>query len=100
MHCFAGNLSETKRIVDLDWMLTIPTAVVNRKKHRKITRKTPLRNIMVETDSPYLSPILGKRNEPANIRYAIEEIAKLKEIPFEEVDKITTHNTNKFFNIR
>jgi TatD DNase family protein len=100
MHCFAGNLNETKRVVDLDWMLTIPTAVVNRKKHRKIARKTPLENILVETDSPYLSPIPGKRNEPANIRYAIEEIAKLKEISFEEVDKITTHNTRKFYNIR
>ena len=100
MHCFAGNLNETKRVVDLDWMLTIPTAVVNRKKHRKIARKTPLENILVETDSPYLSPIPGKRNEPANIRYAIEEIAKLKEISFEEVDKNTTHNTRKFYNIR
>jgi TatD DNase family protein len=100
MHCFAGNLSETERIVDLDWKLTVPTAVVNRKKHRKIARKTPLENILVETDSPYLSPIPGKRNEPANIRYAIEEIAKLKEISFEEVDKITTHNTRKFYNIR
>ena len=99
MHCFAGNLSETQRVIDLGWMLTVPTAVVNRKKHRKISRKTPLRNILVETDSPFLSPIPRKRNEPANIHYAIKEIAKLKEVSFEEVDKITTQNTRNFYGI-
>ena len=100
MHCFAGNLTETERVIGLDWILSIPTAVVNRKKHRKIARKTPLDRIVVESDAPFLSPIPGKRNEPANIHYAIKEIAKLKETSFEEVDKITTHNALAFYNIK
>jgi TatD DNase family protein len=99
MHCFAGNMSETTRVIDLGWMISIPTAVVNRKKHRKIARKAPLEHIVVETDSPFLSPIPRKRNEPANIRYAIEELAKLKDSSVEEVDQITTQNAKKFFNI-
>ena len=99
MHCFAGNMSETERVIDLDWMISIPTAVVNRKKHRKIARKAPLEHVVVETDSPFLSPVPRKRNEPANIKYAIEELAKLKSTSFEEVDKSTTQNTNRFFNI-
>ncbi|MHA1993329.1 MAG: TatD family hydrolase [Candidatus Hodarchaeales archaeon] len=99
MHCFAGNMSETTRVIDLGWMISIPTAVVNRKKHRKIARKAPLEHIVVETDSPFLSPIPRKRNEPANVKYAIEELAKLKHLTFEEVDKITTRNTEKLFNI-
>lgn len=99
MHCFAGNISETTRVIDLGWKISIPTAVVNRKKHRKIARKTPLEHVVVETDSPFLSPIPRKRNEPANIKYAIEELARLKNSSIEEVDEITTRNTEKFFNI-
>ncbi|MCK4849506.1 MAG: TatD family hydrolase, partial [Candidatus Heimdallarchaeota archaeon] len=100
MHCFAGNISETERIIDQGWMISIPTAVVNRKKHRKIARKIPLENIVVETDTPYLSPIPGKRNEPANVRYAIEEIAKLKDISIKEIDEVTTQNTIQFYRIK
>ena len=99
MHCFAGNMSETTRVIDLGWMISIPTAVVNRKKHRKIARKTPLEHIVVETDSPFLSPIPRKRNEPANVIYAIEELAKLKNKSIEEVDEITTQNAKDFFRI-
>ena len=99
MHCFAGNMSETARVIDLGWMISIPTAVVNRKKHRKIARKIPLDYTIVETDTPFLSPIPGKRNEPANVRYAIEEIAKLKELSVEEVDDATTRNTLEFYKI-
>ena len=99
MHCFAGNAIETERVIELGWLISIPTAVVNRKKHRKITRKTPLKQIVVETDSPFLSPIPRTQNEPANICYAIEEVAKLKKTSFEEVNSYTTKNALEFFNI-
>ncbi len=100
MHCFAGNMNETERVIDQGWMISIPTAVVNRKKHRKIARKIPLENIVVETDTPYLSPIPGKKNEPAYVRYAIEEIAKLKEISIKEIDEVTTKNSIDFYRIK
>lgn len=99
MHCFAGNLEEARRIVDLDWSISIPTAVVNRKKHRKLARTVPLDNIVVETDSPFLSPIEGEQNEPAYVKYAINEIAFLKETSFTDVDAITTRNTQEFYQI-
>ncbi len=99
MHCFAGNMSETERVIDLGWMISIPTAVINRKKHRKIARKAPLEHVVVETDSPFLSPIPRKRNEPANIKYAIDELAKLTNTSVEEVDEITTQNAKNFFHI-
>lgn len=99
MHCFAGNAVETERVIELGWMISIPTAVVNRKKHRKITKKAPLHKIVVETDSPFLSPVPRKQNEPANIIYAIKEVAKLKETTFERVNDSTTKNALKFFNI-
>ncbi|MHA2202197.1 MAG: TatD family hydrolase [Candidatus Hodarchaeales archaeon] len=99
MHCFAGTLEEARKIIDLGWFISIPTAVRNRKKHRKIARNIPLENIVVETDTPFLSPRPGKQNEPANIRYAIEEIAILKETTFKEVDDVTTRNTQQFYGI-
>ena len=100
MHCFAGNMNETERVIDQGWIISIPTAVVNRKKHRKIARKIPLENIVVETDTPYLSPIPGRRNEPANVRYAIEEIAKLKEMSIQEIDEVSTRNSIEFYQIK
>jgi TatD DNase family protein len=99
MHCFAGNMEETKRVIDSDWLISIPTAVTNRKKHRRIARNIPLENIVVETDTPFLSPIPGKKNEPANIKYAIEEIAKLKDLTFQEVDKVTSNNAQEFYQL-
>ena len=100
MHCFAGTLEEAKRIVDLDWFISIPTAVRNRRKHRKLARNIPLDNIVVETDTPFLSPWPGMQNEPANIKYAIEDIAILKETTFKEVDEVTTRNARRFYEIK
>lgn len=99
MHCFAGNLEQARRIIDLGWLISIPTAVRNRKNHRKLARVIPLEHIVVETDTPFLSPIPGMKNEPANVKYAIEEIASLKKISFHEVDEATTLNTKVFFQL-
>ncbi|UCG02304.1 MAG: TatD family hydrolase [Candidatus Heimdallarchaeota archaeon] len=99
MHCFAGTLEEAWKIMNLGWFISIPTAVRNRKKHRRIARNIPLEHIVVETDTPFLSPWPGKQNEPANIKYAIEEIAILKETTFKEVDNVTTRNAQEFYGI-
>ncbi|MHA2244033.1 MAG: TatD family hydrolase [Candidatus Hodarchaeales archaeon] len=99
MHCFAGTLEEGRKIIGLGWLISIPTAVRNRKKHRKIAKNIPLEYIVVETDTPFLSPIPGKKNEPANVKYAIEEIATLKETTFKEVDEVTTRNAQEFFQL-
>jgi TatD DNase family protein len=55
--------------------------------------------MLIETDSPYLSPdpLRGKKNEPANVKIVGENIAKIKEISFEEVAKVTTKNFTKLF---
>jgi TatD DNase family protein len=55
--------------------------------------------MLIETDSPYLSPdpLRGESNEPANVKIVAENIAKIKEISFEEVARLTTKNFNNFF---
>lgn len=99
MHCFTGTIDEVSRCLDAGWLISIPTSVVNRKKHQKIARKVPLEGLVVETDTPFLSPIKGERNQPANIRYAIVEVAKLKDIAFNEVKKQTTKNAKEFYRL-
>ncbi len=100
MHCFAGNLEEARQIEDHGWFISIPTAVRNRKKHRKIARAIKLELLVVETDTPFLSPIPGEKNQPSNVKYAIEEIAKIKEITFQEVDHVTTRNAREFYQLK
>ena len=64
----------------------------NSEKLKNVVKNIPLENLMLETDSPYLTPepFRGKKNEPYNIYYVAKEIARLKEISLEEVLKETT----------
>ena len=66
---------------------------------RDVVKYVPLERMLIETDSPYLSPdpLRGKSNEPANVKIVGENIAKIKEISFEEVAKLTTENFKNFF---
>jgi TatD DNase family protein len=64
-------------------------------------RKVPLEKILVETDSPYLTPVphRGKRNEPAYVRLVAETIAKVKGIALDDVARVTTTNVRALFGI-
>jgi TatD DNase family protein len=68
---------------------------------KDIIQKTPLSNILLETDSPYLapSPHRGKRNEPLYVKEVAKYIASLKNTSLEKVAEVTTNNTKRFFNL-
>ena len=61
----------------------------------------PLENILLETDSPYLSPepFRGRKNMPSNVVYVAKKIAEIKNIPYEEVINTTTNNAKKHFDL-
>jgi len=100
MHSFSGSVEIAMECVNRGYYISIPTSVVNRKKQRKIAISVPLENLVTETDSPYLSPLPDRRrNEPANVIYAVKEIAALKEQPEELVAQITTANAKKVFRL-
>lgn len=100
MHSFSGSIDIAVECINRGYYISIPTAVTNRKKHRKLAEKIPLEFLLTETDSPYLSPIPEKkRNEPANVVFAVKEIAKLKEISEEVVANITLENAKKIFKL-
>ena len=62
---------------------------------------TPLERILIETDSPYMSPapMRGKRNDSSNLVYIINKIAELKGLPAEEIERITFENGKRLFGI-
>ena len=66
-----------------------------------VMEAVPVGSILLETDCPYLSPIphRGERNEPAYAKLTLEKIAEVKQIPFEDADRITTANAIGFFGL-
>ncbi|MHA2231684.1 MAG: TatD family hydrolase [Candidatus Hodarchaeales archaeon] len=100
LHCFAGAVSEATRAVSLGWYISIPTAVTQRRVHRRLAEAIPLNNLIVETDSPFLSPDPRVRtNTPTMITRAIEEIARLKHVSYDEVREATFRNCGRIFGL-
>lgn len=103
IHCFAGNLKQAKKFVDLGFYIGVNGIITfkNAKEIQNIIKEIPLKKIILETDCPYLAPepFRGKRNEPKYIPVIAEYIAKLKNISVEMIAKNTTKNAEKLFNI-
>ena len=96
MHCYSGPLDVAQKAVAMGYLISIPTNLAKSKQKKKLVSEIPLENLVLETDSPYLSPD-KERNEPTNIRRTAELIAEIKEISFEEVASQTTKNASNFF---
>jgi TatD DNase family protein len=101
IHCFTGSLEFAKNLLNLECLISFSGIVTfkNSNQLRNVVKYVPLERMLIETDSPYLSPdpLRGKSNEPANVKIVGENIAKIKEISFEEVAKLTTENFKKLF---
>ena len=95
-HCYSGDLDTLFKIVDCGHYISISTRVKKSKIHQEIVRCTPQELIIVETDSPYLSPRKG-RNEPAFIIEAIATIAEIWAITVDEAASIILDNTVNAF---
>lgn len=103
-HCFSGDEDFVQQVLDLGYYIGVdgPITYKASEKLRRVIQVTPLERILIETDCPYLTPIpyRGKRNEPAYVRLVAEEVARVKEIPLEELAEITTRNAFDFFGDR
>ena len=103
LHCFNADeqllsLAECGFSFGIGGVLTFKNA----KKLVNVLPKIPLEKIVVETDGPYLTPepFRGKRNEPLYTTYVVEKISALLKIPRDEIEKITTQNAQKLFDIQ
>ena len=103
-HCYSGSLEDAKTLVKMGWMLSF-TGVVTYKNARKaleVLEWLPLDRIMIETDSPYLSPepFRGRRNDSRHVYRVAETIALVKNLTVAEVVEATTANGCRFFGIQ
>ncbi len=102
-HCFSGSVEFMKECVKEGWYIAIGGVVTfkNAVKMKDVAKEVPLDRLVLETDSPYLTPVpfRGKQNKPAYVRYVAEEIAKIREMPYDELVDITTSNAERFFRI-
>ena len=102
-HCCPLNRELVKEALKLDFYISFagPITFKNSKNANEIIEMVPLDRILIETDSPYLSPEpnRGKRNDSRNVRYTAQKIADVKNMELEKIAKITYENANKIFGI-
>lgn len=103
MHCYSSSLEMAKKFIDLGIKLGIGGVITfkNSKLLKEVVENISISDILLETDSPYLTPepYRGKRNEPYNIIYIAQKIAELKNMKLEEVLENTSKNAIEQFNL-
>lgn len=101
IHCFTGDYQAARAYLDLGFYLSF-TGIITFKNAgalREVVGKVPLDRMLVETDSPYLTPVphRGKRNEPAYVRFVAETIATVKNVDLATVAQATSTNVKNLF---
>ena len=102
MHCFSGSLEMALKFIDLGYLIGIGGVLTfTNSKLYQVVENIPLESIVLETDSPYLSPVpkRGETNESANIPIIAKKVSEIKNISIEEVAKITTKNALVLFDL-
>jgi len=101
MHCFSGTKEELKRYLDLGFYISLagPVTFPRASELRALAKFIPSDRLLVETDSPYLAPqkVRGRRNEPAFLRYTLEEIARVRRVLPDELSEVTYENARRLF---
>ncbi len=101
LHSFNGNLETAQKALDLNFYIGVtgPVTYKNAEEKRQIIRQLPLEQILIETDSPFLTPVphRGKRNEPAFVAHIADKIAEIHMTTREQVAKITTSSAARLF---
>ena len=102
-HCFSGSVEFMKECVKQGWYIALGGVVTfkNAVKMKDVAKEVPLEKLVLETDSPYLTPVpfRGKTNYPSYVKYVAEEIANLRAMPVNELIGITTENAERLFKI-
>ncbi len=103
MHCFSGSAETAEILVKMGFMISFTGVITFKNARRAIEaiKVIPLERLMIETDSPYMTPEphRGKRNDSSYVRYVAEKMAEIKGISLEELCEITYNNGKRFFNI-
>lgn len=103
-HSYSGSVEMMRECLKLNMYISIsgPITFKNARKTVEAVKEVPLDMLLIETDSPYLTPVphRGERNYPGYVRHVAEKIAAIRGLTFDEVAKITLENGKRFFNIK
>lgn len=101
-HCFTGTKEQADKVIAMGFLLGIGGVVTYKNSGLdKVVAEIPLAHLVLETDSPYLTPVpyRGKPNESSYLIYVAEKIAELHQTSMEEVARVTTENSKRIFGI-
>ena len=102
-HCFSSTLETANALLEMGYYISFSGNITFKNSHlSEVVKEIPLHRILVETDSPYLSPepYRGKTNEPSRVRIVAEKVAEIKNIPFEDIAKHTHENASELFQLQ
>lgn len=103
MHCYSGSAEMAQELLKLGFYISFagPVTFKNGKKTQEAAKQIPIERILIETDSPYLTPepYRGQRNDSSMVQFVARKIAELKGITAAEAARITMENGKRFFNI-
>ena len=103
MYCFTGSTEFAHKLLTLDSYFSASGIITfkNSVDLKNTFKLIPNNKLLIETDSPYLSPVpfRGKKNEPSFIKYTLEKLAEIKDSELKDIEKITNNNFNKLFNL-
>lgn len=103
-HCFSEDAAFAEELKNINFMVSLPGILTfkNADSLRQAIKVIPLEQIMLETDAPFLAPIphRGKRCESAFMLHTASALADIKQLPLEEIARITTQNAERFFKLR
>ena len=103
-HCYSGSAEMAQELLKRGWYLGFdgPITYKNARKAIEVLEICPADRMLIETDSPYLSPVplRGKRNDSRNLRYVIDKIAEVKGLTAQQVEELTWENGKTLFGIR
>ncbi|SYZ74210.1 Uncharacterized deoxyribonuclease YabD [Candidatus Zixiibacteriota bacterium] len=101
-HCFPGTIDEAFEVIDMGFHISVGGVITYPKaKMAEVAAAVPLDKILLETDSPYLTPVpfRGQANQPAYVKYICAKLAELQGISFAEAEKITDRNCRKVYRL-
>jgi len=103
LHCYSGSAEMAKQVVDMGFYISFagPLTYKNSRHSVETARVIPIDKILIETDCPYLAPDghRGERNDSSLVRLVCEKLAEIKDIPFEEVARITYQNAERVYGL-
>ena len=101
-HCFSSTLETAQAFLELGYYISFSGNITYKNSHLpEVAKSIPLDRLVVETDSPYLSPEpdRGKTNEPSRIIHTISKLSEIYDLSFEEIAKHTYDNTTELFRL-